>query len=84
MPNLLPLPKKMTRENKDLIPETVEVPETNQKGNGTITGDGTGIQNLVKNRIHRTVKITSGEIPAPVTETIREAVAGMRKMDNDP
>ena len=84
MPNLLPLPKKMTRENKDLIPETVEVPETNQKGSGTITGDGTGTQNLAKNRIPRTGKITSGEIPAPVTETIREAVAGMRKMDNDP
>jgi hypothetical protein len=67
-----------------LIPETVEVPETNQKGNGTITGDGTGIQNLAKNRIPRTVKIISGEIPAPVTETIREAATRMRKMDNDP
>jgi hypothetical protein len=74
----------MTRKNKDLIPETVEVPETNQKGSGTITGDGTGIQNLAKNRIPKTVKITSGEIPAPVTETIREAAIGMRKMDNDP
>ena len=84
MPNLLPLPQKMTRENKDLIPKTVEVRETNQRGSGTITGDGTGIQNLAKNRIPRTVKITSGEIPAPVTEIIRETATGMRKMDNDP
>jgi hypothetical protein len=67
-----------------LIPETVEVPETNQKGNGTITGDGTGIQNLAKNRIPRTGKITSGEIPAPVMETIRETATGMRKMNSDP
>lgn len=65
-----------------MIPEAVEVLETNQKGSGTITGEGTGIQNLAKNRIHRTVKITSGEIP--VTETIRETATGMRKMDNDP
>ena len=71
-------------ENKDLIPETVEVPETNQKGSETITGDGTGIQNLAKNRTPRTGKVTSGEIPAPVTETIREAATRMRKMDNDP
>ena len=74
----------MTRESKDLIPETVEVPETNQKGSETITGDGTGIQNLAKNRIPITVKITSEEIPAPVMETIKEAATGMRKMDNDP
>ena len=67
-----------------MIPETVEVLETNQKGSGTITGEGTGIQNLAKNRFHRTVKITSGEIPAPVMETIRETATGMRKMDNDP
>jgi hypothetical protein len=67
-----------------LIPETVEVPETNQKGNGTIIRDGTGIQNLAKNRIPRTVKIISEEIPAPVMETIRETATGMRKMNNDP
>ena len=74
----------MKRENKDSNPETVEVPETNQKGSGTITGDGTGIQNLAKIGIPKTGKITSGEIPAPVTETIRETVTGMREMDNDP
>ena len=74
----------MTRENKDLIPKTVEVRETNQRGSGTITGDGTGIQNLAKNRIPRTLKITSGEIPAPVTEIIRETATEMRKMENDP
>jgi hypothetical protein len=67
-----------------LIPETVEVLETNQKGSGTIIGEGTRIQNLAKNRIPRTVKITSGEIPAPVMETIRETATGMRKMNNDP
>ena len=74
----------MTRENKDSIPETVEVPETNQKGNGTIIGDGTGIQNLAKNRIPRTGKITSEEIPAHATETTEETAIAMRKMDNDP
>jgi len=74
----------MTRENKDLIPETEEVPEITQKGSETITGDGTGIQNLAKNRTPRTGKVTSGEIPAPVTETLRETATGMRKMDNDP
>ena len=74
----------MTRENKDLIPETVEVLETNQKGNETIIGEGTGIQNLAKTGIPRTGKITSGEIPAPLTATIKETAIGMRKMDNDP
>ena len=74
----------MTRENKDLIPETEEVPEITQKGSETITGDGTGIQNLAKIGIPKTGKITSEEIPAPVTETIRETATGMRKMDNDP
>ena len=36
-------PKK-DEENKDMIPETVEVPETNQKGSGAITGDGKGFR----------------------------------------